>query len=204
MQEKREVVDTLRLLTKSQDIISAQDIHSMWMTSSGMPVEVVEFLWSQNLILSEADDLDHEVYPVLAAALVGFCLDSSQWESFLRSLLRKNVGLHSSGSRLGRYTESEQLSDPMFPFNVSGYGTPLDELFMMTWSPYDGEASAHRWLQILSSEGYDVVAYLEEELMLHAQQMQLTRPSMCWWCKCYCFQFSEELFVTDTLICFWA
>ena len=62
----------------------------------------------------------------------------------------------------------------MYPCKILKYGTPLDELFCRTKTPFEGEEAADRWLQILSSEGYDVVAYLEEELALHAQQMQLT------------------------------
>lgn len=44
-------------------------------------------------------------------------------------------------------------------------------------TPFEGEVAAKSWLQLLSNEGIDVIAYLEEEYTLHAPQMQLTFPS---------------------------
>ena len=174
---KGEVVEILRLFTQSKDGLSAQDYHFFWMMYSRMPVEIAEFMWSQDMIQSESDVSDDgEVFPILATALRESARDSSQWESFIRLHLRKNADLHSPVPR-NTSARSDYISDPMFPCGVLEYGTPLDELFAYTITPFEGEAAAHHWLQVLSSEGFDLVAYLEEEFTLHADQMQLIRPS---------------------------
>ena len=145
-----------------------------------MPVEAAELMWSQDLIQSESNVFDdEEVFPKLAAALREFGRDPSQWERFLRSLLRQHPDLHSPVPRFRRTKDSDEIFDPEFPCRVLEYGTPLDDLFVFTKTPFEGEAIAHRWLRVLSSEGFDLVAYLEEEFALHAEQMQLIRPSFC-------------------------
>ena len=145
-----------------------------------MSVEAAELMWSQELIQSESNVFDdEEVFPKLAAALRDFGRDPSQWERFLRSLLRQHPDLHSPVPRFRRTKDSDELFDPMFPCRVLEYGTPLDDLFVFAKTPFEGEAIAHRWLRVLSSEGFDLVAYLEEEFALHAEQMQFIRPSLC-------------------------
>ena len=142
-----------------------------------MPVEGAEFMRSQDMIQSESDVSDDEdVFPFLATALREFARDPSQWDSFVRLQVRKNADLHSP---VPRYTSAEydELFDPMFPCRVLKYGTLLDDLLMYTSTPFEGETAANHWLQVLSSEGFDLVAYLEKEFALHAEQMQLIRPS---------------------------
>lgn len=169
---EREWIDTLRLLTQSQDDVSPQDMFNFWSWFFGS-AEVAEFLYSNCYVPSESGvSDDEEIFPFLAIALKGFGRDpSSQWESFLRLLLRKKAGLHSRVPRMNGFLLTEK-----YPCELSEYGTPLDELFSQTMTPFEGEAVANRWLQILLSEGFDVVAYLEEEFALHAQQMQLALP----------------------------
>ena len=134
-------------------------------------------MFSQDLIPLESDDLDgRDSFPLLATALRGYGAQGPEWEGFLQLLLRKRVGLH---SQVPRDLENITEFDPTYPCEISKYGTPLDELFARTETPFRGEVAADRWLQILSSEGYDVVAYLEEESALHAQQMQFSFPSQC-------------------------
>lgn len=175
--DKDQKVEILRILTQSRDGISAQDIKMFWMTYSGMSVEVAEFMWSQALIPYESDvSDDEEVFPILATSLREFAFDPSQWESFVRLHLRKHADIHSPVPRL-RVSRWDELFDPMFPCGVLEYGTLLDDLFVYTRTPFEGEAAAHHWLQVLSSEGFDLVAYLEKEFALHAEQMQLIRPS---------------------------
>lgn len=168
---ERELIDTLRLLTQSQDDVSAQDLFNFWSWFSG-PVEVAEFFYSNYYVPSESGvSDDEEIFPFLAIALKRFGRDPSQWESFLRLHLRKKVGLHSRVPRMNKCLLTEK-----YACELSEYGTPLDELFSQTMTPIEGEAVANRWLQILLSEGFDVIAYLEGEYALHAQQMQLTVP----------------------------
>ena len=150
-----------------------------WMWFEGS-VETAEYMSSQDLIQPSSDISDGEdVFPILATALRAFGRGSSQWERFLRLLLRRRSSLHSPVSRRHRVEELNEYLASTYPCKALENGTPLDELFMRTDTPSEAEAVANRWLQILSSEGYDVVAYLKEEFALHVQQMQLTIPSLC-------------------------
>ena len=151
-----------------------------WKVDWAKPVEAAEFMWSQDFIPSESDvSDDEEGFPILATASREFGRDPSEWECFLRLHLRKHADLHSPVPRFKPIRDSDKINDSLFPCRILDYGTPLDELFAWTMTPFEGEAIAHRWLQVLSSEGFDLVAYLEEELALHAEQMQLIRPSIC-------------------------
>lgn len=170
-------VDILRLLTQSQNEISSGEISGFWKNCTG-PVEAAEFMLLQELIPSESDASDGEdPFPMLATALRAYGHESSRWECFLRLLLRKRVGLHVPVPRDCGVEKINDYLGPMYPCKILEYGTPLDELFMWTKTPSEGKAAADRWLEILSSEGYDVKDYLEEEQVLHAAQMQLTYPS---------------------------
>ena len=172
-------LDTLRLLVQSQNCISSRDIYLFWMWFQGS-AETAEYMFSQDLIQSESDISDGEnVFPVLATALRLFGRGSSEWERFLRLLLRKRSSLHSPVLKVWGIEEMRHDLRPTYPCKVLEHGTPLDELFLSTDTPFEAEAVANRWLQILSSEGYDVVAYLKEEFALHVQQMQLTIPCSC-------------------------
>ena len=173
-----ESLDNLRLLTRSPNNISPRDISLFWTSFSGS-VNTTEYMFSLDLIQTESDtSIGEDVFPVLATALRAFGEGSSEWERFLRLLLRKRSSLHSPVLRTVRY-EYEDYLIRMLPCKLLEYGTPLDELFLTTRTPLEGEAIASRWLQILSSEGIDVVAYLKEEYALHEQQMQLTIGSRC-------------------------
>ena len=132
-------------------------------------------MWSQDLIPSKSDvSDDEEPFPILARALREFGRDPSQWESFLRLLLSKHADLHSPVPRIRSIKDPDDSLHSVSPCRVLENGTPLDDLFYYTRTPFEGKAIAHRWLHILSSEGFDLVAYLEEEFALHAEQMQFT------------------------------
>lgn len=159
----------LRHLIRSNNDISSQDIFMFWESYEG-PVEGAEFMYSQGLVELESDVSDGEdFFPPLATALKMYGLRPLQWDGFLRLLLRKGVSLHSS---VPRYPDA-----CTYPCGTSDYGTPLDELFALTETPFEGEEAGKRWLEVLSSEGRDVTAYLEEESALRAAQMQFICPS---------------------------
>lgn len=175
--EPGDFVDTLRLLTRSQTDLSPTDMVVLWGIYVG-PVEGAEFMFSQGLLLSEfynSDD-DDDYFPPLATALRAYSTEPSRWDSFIRLLLRKRPGLHMPVPRNPGFEVNERNRDLRYPCKILQYGTPLDELFAKTETPFEGEAAAKGWLQILSSEGYDVGSYLEEEQALHAAQKQLTCP----------------------------
>lgn len=54
------------------------------------------------------------------------------------------------------------------------FGTPLDQLFAYTEPPSEARRVSTAWLQILASEGIDILAYLETEIALHISRQQLT------------------------------
>lgn len=169
------LVETLRILTRSQNDLSPVDVSRYWSDYEG-PVEGAEFMFLQGLIPSESDIDCEEFFPPLATILRRYAIHPSQWENLLRLVLRKGIGLHTPFNRW-QHTAGKNTNDLSYPCEILDNGTPLDELFLPTNTPLEGEEVAARWLQVLSSQGYDVEAYLQEESALHAQQMQLTLPS---------------------------
>lgn len=140
-------------------------------------MEGAKFMYSQDFVPSEfALSNDEHPYPVLATALRGFGAKPLEWEAFIRHLLRKRVQLSSPvpGPQGPRLNSDYDLG---YPCSILEYGTPLDELFGRTKTPFEGKAAADRWLDILSSEGYNIQSYLEEEQALHAAHMHFTVPS---------------------------
>ena len=170
-------VDTLRLLTQDQNEITLQDMNMFWMMYDG-PVDGAQFMFSQDFVPSEfklSDDED--TYPVLATALKKYAIHPLEWEKLLRHILRKGVELSSPVLRGWKLSALKDGYGPKYPCSILDHGTPLDELFSLTETSFEGKAAADGWMSILSSEGYDVQSYLEEEQALHAAQMHLTVPS---------------------------
>ena len=171
---QNQVVNILRLLTQPQNDISASDMTKFWWFYRGS-VEGAEFMLSQGLIQSDSDLPHGETpFPPLATALGNYGLGLSEWEYLIRLLLRQKVDLHSPVPRFGTKASWFGLG---YPCAILEDGTPLDELFGSAQTPLEGMVAADCWLEILSSEGYDVKAYLEEEQALHAAQMQFTYSS---------------------------
>ncbi len=137
-------VDTLRLLTKSQVDISESDLSKFWAAYDG-PVEMAEYMISQTLIQMEHDISNGEnTFPPLAAVLALYGADQSQWESFLRLLLRKGAGLHSPVPRRWEVKELNDYLSPQYPCSILEHGTPLDALFSKTRMPFEGKAAAEQ------------------------------------------------------------
>lgn len=133
------------------------------------PVEGTEFIFKQYLI--QYENPHNEVsFPPLAAALSQFGGNMAGWDPFLRLLIRTGAGLHAP-------VQSHVQRFLVYPCPVPQYGSPLDELFFYTKTPFEGEKVARHWLQILEDEGYNTLAYLKEEFELRAANMQLTYPA---------------------------
>lgn len=109
-------------------------------------------------------------------------VSTKQWEAFIRKLIHRRADVHARVPRGPDYGREVWV-----PCRVDEYGTPLDELFIYTDTPAEAKQAACGWLGILSSEGYDIVAYLETEMTLHSAQHQLTCPSNIkkWWVHGY-------------------
>lgn len=98
----------------------------------------------------------------------------ADWESLIRRLLQIGVDIHAPVPR-GRYIKPDS-----YPCTLSPYGTPLDELFGATRTAGEAKDAADAWLQILSTEGIDVLTYLEKEKALHDTQPIFTCHHRRW------------------------
>ncbi len=136
----------------------------------------------QELILIEGGE-SH--YPVLGAALrkygCFFASDSagwrnsgptflSEWESIIRRLLRSGVDVHAPVPR------GYDFQPGNYPCTLDPYGNPLDELFMRISTAAEAKDAADAWLRILSTEGKDIMTYLEKEKALHDTRPVFTCP----------------------------
>jgi hypothetical protein len=140
------------------------------------PPEGAEILLSKEVLPLEFFEAtgDEMLFPPLALALRGYSYshteDLKQWESLIRKLLHRGADLHAPVLPNHRSYTWDLGERP-------GHGTPLDELFLCTRTLVEAKTAADDWLQILSSEGYDVLAYLHNEMELHSTHPQLTFPS---------------------------
>ncbi len=179
-------LDIARTLSEAQEDISSTDMFGFFFTNRDP--KFVEFLLSldtvqQELILIEGVE-SH--YSLLDAALrkygCFFASDTagwrnpgpkflSEWESIIRRLIRIGVDFHAP---VPRY--SVQPDD--YPCTLGPYGTPLDELFTCTRTAAEAKDAADAWLRILSTEGKDIVTYLEKEKALHATIPIFTYPRL--------------------------
>lgn len=98
----------------------------------------------------------------------------AEWESLVRRLLQIGVDIHAPVAR-GHHFEPDS-----YPCTLSPYGTPLDELFASTRTASEAKDAADAWLQILSTEGIDVLTYLEKEKALHETQSMFTYSDYHW------------------------
>ena len=186
-------IDTVRTLTQAQDDVSSNDVVDMisWPESSPELLECI--LWLElvqdNLVHADGGE---NLYPALGAALRNYgahiASDSvdwefpvqafpAKWESIIRKLVHIGVDVHAPVLREDFFHLSQSES---YPCTLSAYGTPLDELFTYTKTAGEAQDAADAWIQILSTEGVDVLAYLEKEVALHATHPMFTCPQDCY------------------------
>ena len=157
---------------QAQKDLSEFDI-SKWFYEYDGPPEGAELILSQDLAkyyIRFWDDSE-PYYPALASVLRLYAKDAQSWEPVIRTLIRSGADVHAKVLR-----DLTFLDQSTYPCPVGKYGTPLDELFKYTIDPLEGQVAANGWLQILASEGHNILAYLETESDLHARPMQLTIP----------------------------
>lgn len=146
------MIEIARLLAQAQEDSSAFDM-SLCLREYRGPPEGADFILSQGLAqdyICSADDSEH-FYPVLAAILRLYTRDSEPWEPIVRTLIRRGADVHAPVYRILRHLDQFDYLCPL-----AQYGTPLDELFMDTLDPLEGQTVADGWLQVLASEGHDV------------------------------------------------
>ena len=156
-------VDTVRVLTAAQDHFTTEDISEFFDCYCGPP-QGAEFMLSHDTFLDEMYGDDQTIFSLLCMALRQYGWGRKDWRCFIKRLLSKPVDLHVGTSR---WTEGGRIA----------VSTPLDELFRLSVTPEDGDSAAKDWLLLLEEEGFDVRAYLEEEMALHAGQQFLTFPA---------------------------
>lgn len=175
------LVDTLRILGQAQKEVSALDMQDLWYLFSG-PARDVELLYRQwsGFIELQEEDSQLACSHILTKALWEYGQGRLEWEYLIRQMILKGVDLHGrvchacSDEPNERCLGGEKERRSTRKDRRSTHGTPLDELFKETVSPYGAETAAQNWLSILRSEGVDVVAYLANEFASHATQQQLT------------------------------
>lgn len=161
------IVDTLRVLSQAQTDFSQADIKEFLWLYSGPPSGVEFFLLHNTNLAGTPDKADKELSAfafAVAVSLFGKC--SMQWESVIRKLIHEEVDIHGQVRRLR--SEPWYHDGPLPTPRV--LGTPLDELFGHTKTPFEARTVGNSWLRILASEGFDILAYLEEEIALHTAQ----------------------------------
>ncbi len=171
-------VDTLRVLTQAQEDISATDVSNYFGGYMWSPAGA-DFMYSLDAARCEIlkAERDTNAFPALAVALRAYGGGSKAWETFIRRLLRNRVDVHAIVPRMRFHGHQIAEETSYYPCHISEPATPLDELFRCSKTPFEGSEAASDWLQILSSEGFDIQAYIKEEAALHARQQHLTYPS---------------------------
>lgn len=180
-----ETLDIFRTLAQHQDDISAYDLNTATLWYRGPP-EGVNILLAHSSLHFERFEVAKSVSTAapLAVAVRGYSRaffrnysgvpqaaglpEYKKWEPLIERLIHKGANLHGPLPRYG-YNPSFLL-----PFHVSEYETPLDVLFQFCETSDEAKSVGAEWLGLLASKGHDVVAYLKEEMILHAQNHQMT------------------------------
>ena len=176
-------IETMRILAQAQEF-SSTDVSEFLTLCTSNRLGIAEYMLS---LASVREDLIYadegiNLYPALGPALRHYGAHvtsdlvkweypgqalTAKWESIIRKLLHIGVDIHAPVPR-GNFFHSSQSES--YPCTLSTHGTPLDELFTYTNTAGEAQDAADAWLQILSTEGVDVLAYLEKEVALHATE----------------------------------
>ncbi|KAL9024162.1 MAG: hypothetical protein Q9196_006721, partial [Gyalolechia fulgens] len=147
------IVNTLRVLAKSQDDFSESDISQFFQLYLGPP-EGAELMLSQEMVqlkLLHADS-DQPPFPPLATALREYGAGMTQWEPLIRRLIRNGVDLHAVVPRKDLELCRWSTKRGCYPCAISEDGTPLDELFAWTNLVFEAESAGKGWVQMLADE----------------------------------------------------
>lgn len=191
---KEDFINTLRILAQHQDDVSDYDL-SVAVYGYGGPPEGVDLLLSYSSSHIERFDItagsDSMPPPALVLKCYNHCFfwgnlpknyrswqipwtapssERKSWKLLLRRLIHKGADLH---VRVPYYDDH---SGNYSPSHVNEYATLLDVLFQYSGTPDEARVLGDDWLGLLASEGHDVVTYLNEEMILHASQHQMTYP----------------------------
>lgn len=167
--------DILRVVIQAQDGVSAYNMISFFAGYHGAP-EGMDLMLSQGSFEAYSLTYDPSPFPILVTALRGYAADS-QWEPIIRRLIRRGHDLHAP--IVHGPCSCIPIPDHFNCFcGLPSFVRPLDGMFQAAVDPFEAIDMGDAWLDILSSEGYDVRAYLEKERILHRPSSQLIRPHM--------------------------
>ena len=149
------ILEITRMMAKSLADTSTSQVADFVRFFIG-PSECIELLFLQDYAgVATSHQYDNSLWThVFAIAVRKFGAGDTGWEHIIRNLLRRGQSVHDSD----KYTDDSDDDG----------GTLLDQLFYFIDTPFQAEEVGYHWLQILSSEGFDVVTYLKEEMALHA------------------------------------
>ena len=142
------------------------------------PSEGAELILAQDLgryYICSADD-SGPLHLVLASILRFYAKDSESWKAVIRTLLRHGAVVRAPVRQGPSCLDQSEYMCPVAP-----YGTSLDELFRFIIDPLEGQEVANGWLQILASEGHDILVYLETESALHQRPIQFDSPILSYY-----------------------
>lgn len=164
--------DTARVLVNSQSDVEPADVQEFYKYYNGAP-EGAEHVFSYDMSLSKTSDHERfQITPLHVALLhLGVSDDPStfwqishfepeEWLYLVRKLLRGSVDLHA---------QCEELFAREWHHRTSQLLTPLQCLLLGSDNPFDGEYAAKTWLALLREAEYDQVAYLTQEMLIHAE-----------------------------------
>ena len=144
-------VDTMKVLTSAQDEVTSDDVFIILQRYVGS-FEALDYLLSTFVNTADMLRSSDMARPPLSMALWHYGLGFKEWGGFIRKLIQLGADIHAGREPWG-YSANKQL-------------TPLDEIFYVARDPFD-DSAIQEWLTMLAEAGYDVRAYIEEEIALH-------------------------------------
>ena len=192
---KERSINTTRVLAQHHDDVSELDLTLSLLLYDGPPDGVDLLLSYSSSYLERFDITDgSDCLPPLALILICYSRyflwenssfwqiprtallkERKSWEPLVRRFIHKGADLHVGVPYYYAYHPSNYS-----PFHANKYATLLDVLFQFSGTPDEARTLGDEWLGLLASEGHDVIAYLKEEMLLHASQHQMTYPILTW------------------------
>ena len=163
-------MDTLRTLIRANQDFSRTDIERFINLYCGTP-EGLELLLKQWCTQWGMDD-DRSIEALaLATAVSEYGRGILEWDYFIRKLLRSGTNIHGNAPEL--FMVHFDGGDGVSHVWQSPRRTPLHELLIYTATPLEAQTAGDAWLDLLTSEGCDVKAYLDRERSEHEAEEQL-------------------------------
>ena len=161
-----DLLETLRVITQAHNELNAGCVADMFRSYTGPWIGIDYMICHTMSDLELVDHYELELLLLEAFKIVRdrYSMHDSNWKSLIRRLLRAGFSPY---SRFVYYRSRTGIDWQLC-------GTALDELFFWSSTPYEAAEIGEIWLDLLSSEGWDIRAYLEHEIQIHNSHEQLT------------------------------